>query len=104
MRQFTKLYAEIVKLGVEGQLMALYLQGNSHHNMLGVYYLPVMYAASDLKISLKKVQTTLEKLCQVSYCRYDNKTQYIWVYNAATEQLGTDIDSKGPSKNKFSFF
>ena len=103
MKPFTKLYtdfwtnydnSEIVKLGVDGQLMALYLQGNSHHNMLGVYYLPVMYAASDLKISLKKVQTTLEKLCQASYCRYDNKTQYIWIYNAAVEQLGTDIDSK----------
>ena len=50
MKSFSKLYSdfwinydnsEIVGLGVEAQLMALYLQGNSHHNMLGVYYLPL---------------------------------------------------------------
>src|SRR3972149_9996135 len=101
-KPFTKLYsdfwinpdnAELMQLGMDIKLMAIYLQGNSHHNMLGVYYLPVLYAASDLKQSVKKIQTALKKLCDISYCQYDAKTQYIWVCNMPLEQIGEKIDA-----------
>ncbi|MEI8055430.1 MAG: hypothetical protein WCH10_05485 [bacterium] len=71
-----------------------------HHNMLGVYYLPVLYAASDLKLSVKKVQTTLKKLCDISYCRYDAKTQYIWVCNTALEQFGVTAEEISTTDNR----
>jgi hypothetical protein len=74
--------------------MALYLQGNSHHNMLGVYYLPLLYIASDLKLPIKKVRTALEKLCKINYCKYDEKTQYVWIYNLAFEQIGETVDER----------
>jgi hypothetical protein len=103
MKTFSKLYsdfwvnpnnAELMQLEVEAKLMAIYLQGNSHHNMLGVYYLPTLYVASDLKQSVKKVQNALKSLCDVSYCKYDAKTQYIWVCNMALEQIGEEISPK----------
>ena len=103
MKSFSKLYSdfwinhdnsEVIKLGLDAQLMALYLQGNSHHNMLGVYYLPLLYTASDLKLSVKKAHAALKKLCDISYCKYDEKTQYVWVCNMALEQIGEDIDIK----------
>lgn len=103
MKSFSKLYSdfwinpdntELMQLGIDAKLMALYLQGNSHHNMLGIYYLPILYVASDLKQSAKKVQSALKKLCDISYCKYDEKTQYIWVCNMVLEQLGEDIDVK----------
>jgi len=109
MKTFSKLYSdfwinpdntELMQLGLDAQLMALYLQGNSHHNMLGVYYLPLLYAASDLKLSVKKVQTTLKKLCDISYCKYDAKTQYIWTCNMALEQIGAEIDTKDNKDNR----
>lgn len=102
-KPFTKLYsdfwinpdnAELMQLGIDAKLMAIYLQGNPHHNMLGVYYLPILYAASDLKQSIKKIQSALKKLCELSYCKYDEKAQYIWVCNVAREQLGEDVDAK----------
>ena len=103
MKSFSKLYSdfwinydnsEIVGLGVEAQLMALYLQGNSHRSMLGVYYLPLLYIASDLKLPVKKVRTALEKLCKINYCKYDEKTQYVWVHNLAFEQIGEKVDER----------
>ena len=103
MKLFSKLYsdfwinydnAEVINLGIDAQLMALYLQGNSHHNILGVYYLPILYIASDLKLPVKKIQTALKKLCDISYCKYDEKTQYIWVCGTALEQIGENIDIK----------
>lgn len=103
MKTFSKLYsdfwvnpdnAELMQLEVDAKLMAIYFQGNSHHNMLGVYYLPILYVASDLKQSAKKVQNALKSLCNVSYCKYDAKTQYIWVCNMALEQIGEEISPK----------
>ncbi len=108
-RPFIKLYSdfwinpdntEVMQLGLDVQLMALYLQGNSHHNILGVYYLPMLYAASDLKQPIKKVQTALKKLCDISYCKYDTNTQYIWVCNMALEQIGEEIAIKDNKDNK----
>lgn len=102
-KPFSKLYSdfwinyynsEVVGLGVEAQLMALYLQGNSHRSMLGVYYLPLLYIASDLKLPVKKVRTALEKLCKINYCTYDEKTQYVWVHDLAFEQIGEKVDER----------
>ena len=103
MKSFSKLYsdfwinydnAELMGAGVDAQLVALYLQGNHHHNILGAYYLPLLYMASDLKLPIEQVQTSLEKLCKINYCKYDSKTQYIWVCNLAFEQIGEDVGSK----------
>lgn len=103
MKNFTKLSSdfwinyensELINSGTDAQLMALYLVGNSHHNMLGVYYLPMSYIANDVKLSLEQVKITLQKLCKVNYCKYDEKTQYIWVCNMASEQMGENIDVK----------
>lgn len=103
MKPFSKLYSdfwinydnsEVIGLGAEAQLLSLYLQGNSHHNILGVYCLPLLYVASDLKLPINKVQITLRKLCNINYCQYDKKAQYIWVCNLALEQIGDNIDIK----------
>ena len=103
MKSFSKLYSdfwincnntELMDLGIDAQLVALYLQGNHHRNILGAYYLPLLYMASDLKLSVEQVQTSLEKLCKINYCKYDCRTQYIWVCNLAFEQIGEDVGSK----------
>ena len=103
MRSFSKLYSdfwvnydnfEMLGTGIDGQLVALYLQSNAHHNMLGVYYLPLLYISSDLKLSVKKVQIALNKLCKINYCKYDEKTQHVWVCNLAFEQIGRNVGIK----------
>ena len=97
MTTFSKLYSdfwincdntEIVNAGADVQLIALYLQGNAHHNMLGVYYLPLLYISSDLGLPVERIQTALDKLYQINYCKYDLKTKYMWVCNLVSEQIG----------------
>ncbi|EKE01120.1 MAG: hypothetical protein ACD_21C00209G0004 [uncultured bacterium] len=103
MKSFSKLYSdfwinydhsEVLGTGVDGQLMALYLQSNTHRNMLGAYYLPLLYISSDLKLPVKKVQAVLKKLCEINYCKYDEKTKYVWVCNLVFEQVGEDVSDK----------
>lgn|GEM_PF-5289604 len=103
MKTFTKLSSdfwinyenvEVINAGVYAQLLALHLVGNAHSNSLGVYYLPIAYIGSDLRVSIKKVKNALQKLCNIGYCRYDEKTQYVWVCNMLFEQLGENIDVK----------
>jgi hypothetical protein len=103
MKSFSKLYSdfwvdydnsEMLSTGIDGQLMALYLQSNTHRNMLGSYYLPLLYISSDLKLSVKKAQVALNKLCKINYCKYDEKTQHVWVCNLAFEQIGENISIK----------
>jgi hypothetical protein len=103
MKSFSKLYSDfwinydnsaVLGTGVDGQLMAVYLQSNTHQNMLGAYYLPLLYISSDLKLSVKKVHAALKKLCKMNYCKYDDKTQHVWVCNLVSEQVGEEVDIK----------
>lgn len=86
--------ADLISLGTDAQIMALYLLGNSHHNMLGIYYLPIPYIASDMKLTHRKVKEIIQKLCSINYCTYDEKTQYVWVRNAIAVQFGESIEAK----------
>ena len=43
-------------------MLALYVMTSPHANMIGLYYLPVSYAASDTGLSVRQVTVALEQL------------------------------------------
>jgi hypothetical protein len=43
----------IRKRGMECQMVALYLMTSPHSNMLGLYYLPVVYIANDTGMTIE---------------------------------------------------
>ena len=103
MTSFSRLYynfwtsynnSEVTGIGLEGQLLALYLQSNIHCNAFGAYYLPLSYISNDLRLPVEQIQASLDKLNKINYCKYDTKTQYIWVCNLAFEQIGRVIKPK----------
>ena len=102
MKSYAKIYQgfwtngndELHNLGLEARLIAIYLFSNSHRNMLGVYYLPLSYAAIDLRLPVEKVCEAMNHLCQIGYCTYDESTHYVWVYNMIVEQVGENFDAK----------
>ncbi len=103
MKSFSKLYSDFwinydnsktLSAGIDGRLMALYLQSNTHQNMLGVYYLPLLYISSDLKLPVEQVKKALKKLYKVNYCKYDARTQYVWVCNLVFDQIGVGGGAK----------
>jgi len=82
---------EIRALGLEAQVVALYLMTNPHANMIGLYYLPLPYMACDMGLSVEQVTATLASLHQIGFCEYSTKTQHVWVHEMLHYQLGHSL-------------
>lgn len=85
---------EIRKLGTEAQLIALYLLTCPHANMIGIYYLPLAYISHDTGIPIEGASKALQSLCNIHFCRYDEDSEFIWVYEMAVFQIGGPLDPK----------
>ena len=82
---------EIKKMGVEAQLIALYLITNPHANMIGVYYLPITTMAHETGISYEDTLKAIEQLIECDYCSYDETFEYVWVHEMAIDQVGIQL-------------
>ena len=103
MRQFTQLRPgfwtgvtgkEIRKLGLECQIVALYLISAPNANALGLYYLPLPTAAHETGLTIEKVRKSLERLRAIGFCEYDVKSEFVFVVNMARFQIGEQLGSK----------
>lgn len=81
-------------LGVEIQLVAIYLLTCPHASILGIYYLPIAYIAHDLGIQPSVVTHALESLKSINFCLYDERTEYVWVIDMAKDQIGDKLEPK----------
>ncbi|MHB1948752.1 MAG: conserved phage C-terminal domain-containing protein [Gammaproteobacteria bacterium] len=100
MREYAKVPAQfwineqgrkIRKLGTEAQLISLYLFTNSHATMIGVYYLPITLIAHETCLSQDEANKGLADLCNIGFCSYDEITEYVWVHEMASEQIGLHL-------------
>ncbi len=62
----------------ETKLLAIYLLSSPHSNMLGLYVLPLQYAAYDLDMTIEQVKKGMAELD--SFCEYDPTTSVVLVY------------------------
>lgn len=85
---------QIRALGLEAQLIALYLLTCPHANMIGVYYLPLAYISHDTGIPIEGASKALQCLCNIHFCHYDEHSEFIWVYEMALFQIGGPLDPK----------
>lgn len=97
MSEFSKIFRDfwIMPLGkkirnceLEGKALAFYLMTSPHTNMTGIYYLPLPLAAHETGVPLEGVQRGLEALIKIGFCSYDVETEYVWIHDMATSQLG----------------
>jgi len=79
---------EIRHLGVDAQLMALYLLSCPNSTMIGVYYLPLAVLVHETQIPFEGASKALRSLCKVGFCSYDAELEYVWVHKMALYQLG----------------
>lgn len=79
---------------LEAQVVATYLVTSPHANMLGYYYLPITYVASDTGISIEGASKALQRLCDEGFCRYDRGSEVVWVIEMARIQVGESLDPK----------
>jgi hypothetical protein len=72
---------------VEAQLVALYLTTCSHSNMIGLYYIPRMYIAHELGLTIEGASKGLRRLIEEGFCHYDEASEVVWVVNMASHQM-----------------
>lgn len=91
---------EIRKAGPETTIVAMYLLTSPHANMLGLYYLPLMYIAHETGLGLEGASKGLAGCIKAGFCDYEEASEMVWVYEMARHQVGeslkdNDLRSKG---------
>jgi uncharacterized phage protein (TIGR02220 family) len=83
----SELGRQIKNLGVDARVISLYLQTSPSAHMTGVYYIPVVLIAHEAGLTVEKTTVVLNDLCQIGYCTYDYKYEYVWVHEMGVEQV-----------------
>ena len=85
---------EIRALGLESQIVALYLMTCPHSNMLGLYYMPLPYISHETGIPFEGASKALRSLESVGFCTYDEGAEMVFVFEMAKHQIGESLDAR----------
>lgn len=100
MRNYAKVSSEfwinpigkkIKDCGLEAKVIAPYLITCSHANMIGFYYLPLLFISHETGIPLDGVLKGLKDLIEIKFCSYDFSAECIWVHDMAETELGLSL-------------
>lgn len=85
-------------------VVAMYLMTCPHANMLGLYYMPLLYVAHETGLGLEGAKKGLEWACEAGFCSYDEVSEMVWVHEMARFQVAeslkpTDNRCKGIQKD-----
>lgn len=82
---------QIKDIGIEAQLISVYLLTCPHSSMIGIYYLPITLITHETGIPLEAACKALRSLCEVGFCTYDEEMEYVWVHEMASYQVGGQL-------------
>ncbi|HEM6739330.1 TPA: DNA-binding protein [Citrobacter amalonaticus] len=82
---------ELRKQGAEAQVVSFYLMTSPHANMLGLYYLPVLYIAHETGLGFEGALKGLKRSIEAGFCSYDEVTEMVWVHEMAAYQVGKEL-------------
>jgi len=103
MREFAKVSPQIwiceqgrkiKKIGIEAQLVSIYLLTNPHANMIGIYYLPTAFIAHEVGLNEDVTTQSITKLCALGYCDYDFDREYVWVREMGATQIAPELNAR----------
>lgn len=84
--------------GVRGDLEAFavhyHLTTSGHANMLGLYYLPIAYAAHEIGCPIEGASKGLASLIDAKICSYDFDRDLVWVHEMAADQIAPQLSPK----------
>lgn len=79
--------------GPEAQVVSLYLMTCPHSNMIGLYYLPVMYLAHETGLGLEGASKGLQRAIDAGFCSYDEASEMVFVHEMARFQIGSKLSA-----------
>ncbi|MDR7655517.1 hypothetical protein [Acinetobacter junii] len=88
----------------EGLIVAMYLMTCPQANMLGLFYIPILYIAHETGLGIEGASKGLQSACESGFCSYDEVSEIVWVYEMARFQVAeslkdTDNRCKGVQKD-----
>lgn len=87
MRDYGKVYTafwgdpKIRSLSDDGRMLALYLLTCQHSNMLGLFFIPDVYAAHDMKWTPQRVSKGFAELSRNGFATRDEGSEYLFISN-----------------------
>lgn len=82
------------KAGPEAVIVAMYLITSPHANMIGLYYLPMLYLAHETGLGNEGASKGLERAIEAGFCTYDEASEHVFVHAMARFQIGEQLDAK----------
>ncbi|EHF8256004.1 hypothetical protein B8Z58_001829 [Enterobacter roggenkampii] len=79
---------ELRQAGPESQIVALYLLTSPHANMIGLYYMPLAFLSHETGLPIEGASKGLSSAIKAGFCKYDEKSEMVWVIEMATHQIG----------------
>ncbi len=80
--------------GPESVVVAMYLMSSPHSNMIGMYYLPMMYLAHETGLGIEGASKGLQRACEAGFCSYDEASEVVWVHEMARYQIADELSEK----------
>ncbi|KHE07941.1 hypothetical protein IB70_04730 [Citrobacter braakii] len=77
----------------DGVVMRNYATVSPHANMLGLYYLPVLYLAHETGLGFERASKGLRRAIEAGFCSYDDDSEMVWVHEMAAYQIGTSLSA-----------
>lgn len=75
----------------ESVVVSMYLMTCPHANMLGLYYMPLLYVAHETGLGMDGASKGLQWACDAGFCSYDDSTEMVWVHEMARFQIAEKL-------------
>ena len=75
----------------EGLVVAMCLMTCPHANMLGLFYVPLLYIAHETGLGFEGASKGLDSACEAGFCSYDPVSEMVWVYEMARFQVADSL-------------
>ncbi|WP_104483711.1 hypothetical protein [Acinetobacter indicus] len=77
----------------ESLVVSMYLMTSPHANMLGLYYIPLLYVAHETGLGIEGASKGLQWACDAGFCSYDEDSEMVWVHEMARFQIAEKLKS-----------
>ena len=77
--------------GPEAVVVGLYLLTCPNSNMLGLYWLPLLYLQHETGLGLEGASKGLAGAIEAGFCEYDEASEVVWVREMAAYQIATAL-------------
>lgn len=77
--------------GPEALIVAMYLMTSPHSNMLGLYYLPLVYLQHETGLDSEGASKGLQVAIEAGFCSYDEDSEMVWVHEMAFFQISGEL-------------